>query len=631
MLVRPAARFLTGNLTVRLLHELKRRRLAQYVTAYGAGGWAVLEVLDQLIQNAIVPGFLYNVALVLFLCCIPGVFIITWYHGAKGDQVAPTIEKVLLAGVCVVALAAGGVTVRRGLAENAPTVAALDALKPTDDPRRIAVLYFEAPQDAEFLASGLTESLITELSQVQPLTVVSRNGVVPYRDSRVTADSVGRALQVGTVVEGRLAQSDSVVRISVEMTKVSDGSTIKSFNVQRPRTELFELQDELARTVALNLREAVGTELQLIEGQSGTDNVQAWELLQRAQAARDEAAELTALDDVEAARRSYEGADSLLAQAEKLDPDWVTPTTQRGWIAYDQARLGGFDRPRTAEWIRQGMEHANRALGKNSTDADALELRGTLQYWPYLINLTEEPGEAQRLFEGAERDFQASVRNNPQQASAHAALSHLLLNKGSTSLAKVEAERSYRADPYLRNANVTLWRLFFASLELQDETEARNWCNEGRRRFEDDFRFRECQVWMNVLPRGAEDPAPDIARGWELCDEWVDLAPPNVREFHRARCQIVMAMSLVRAGLPDSARHVLERSRVAPDVDPIRDLSYLEAIARTWLGDYDVALERLSEFLAANPAQAASFADDDGWWLADLRKQPGWATLVGGP
>ena len=614
---------------VNLLHELKKRRLWQFGTAYGAGGWVVLEALDQLVGNEILPGFLYQLGLVLFLSGIPGVLIVTWFHGARGDQKATRLEQALLGVVGVVGLMAGALTVRRGLADDAPARPVLETLSDTENPSRIAVLYFESDSESEFLASGLTEALIDELSAVQPLTVISRNGVAPFRNQRVTPDSVGRALRVGTLVDGRLAQSDTLIELRVELVKTTDGSSIETFTLRRPRTELFELQDELAREVANNLRAAVGAEIQILEGRAHTENVEAWELLQRAEELAAEAKELAAMEDVQSASASLTAADSLLMQAERLSPDWIEPTTRRGWLAYEQSRLGGFDRSEVADWIGTGREHANRALAKDSTDADALELRATLQYWPYLINLTEGPGDAERLFEGAERDFRASVRHNPKQASAHAALSHLLLNKGSPSQAKLAAQRSYDADPYLQNANATLWRLFFASLEMRDETEARTWCREGRRRFESDFRFRECQVWLYVLPPGGATPPPDIARGWQLCGEWVDLTPPTVRAFHRARCQMVMGMALVRAQLPDSARRVLTRARVGPDVDPIHELSYFESIARTWLGDYDEALDRLAEFLAANPGQAAGFAEGGGWWLEELEKQPGWSELVG--
>lgn len=612
-----------------LLHELKERRLAQFATAYGAGGWIVLEVIDQLVGNEILPAVTYPLALVLFLCGLPGVVIVSWFHGAKGAQESGKLEKGLLAAVALIAVVAGVLTVQRGAGADAPPVAVLENLPATEDPRRLAVMYFEDRGDAEYLAPGLTEALIDELAGIDVLHVVSRNGSAQFRESTATSDSVGRTLQVGTLVTGTVQQSGEQVRVRVELIDASEGNQLDQVDVERPRAELFELQDDLAEQVALYLRGALGDEVQRIERQVGTDDVDAWELLQRAEALEEEANDLAALGDLEGASGRFASADSVLAEAEERSPRWLTPITQRGWLAYRQARLYGFDRDLNAQWVESGMEHASRALGRDSTDANARELRGTLQYWRYLINLTDTPGEARQLFENAERDFNTSVANNPRPASALSSLSHLLMNKGSNGQAMVTARRSYETDPYLQNADVTLFRVFSAALELPDEQEARTWCLEGRRRFADEYRFRECQVWLYALPRGDAAPLPDIDHAWQLCDEIDQLSPTESREFYRKRCEVVVGMALVRANLADSARAVLERARADSEIDPIRELASFEAIARTWLGDFDEAFELLATFIAANPGQAESYGDDEGWWLADLRTDPRYATLVG--
>ena len=74
-------------------------------------------------------------------------------------------------------------------------------------PQRIAVLYFKDMSPDKrlgYLADGLTESLIDELDQVSALDVVSAAGVKQFRGSDVPRDSIARALEAGTLVEGRL-------------------------------------------------------------------------------------------------------------------------------------------------------------------------------------------------------------------------------------------------------------------------------------------------------------------------------------------------------------------------------------------------------------------------------------------
>jgi hypothetical protein len=73
------------------------------------------------------------------------------------------------------------------------------------DPSSLAVLYFDdfSPGgELEYLANGITEALIQELSRLRPLRVVSRNGVKPFRDPTIPVDSLARILGVGSLVQG---------------------------------------------------------------------------------------------------------------------------------------------------------------------------------------------------------------------------------------------------------------------------------------------------------------------------------------------------------------------------------------------------------------------------------------------
>src|SRR5438552_1664712 len=73
------------------------------------------------------------------------------------------------------------------------------------DPRHVAVLYFEDESNGKtlgYLADGLTEALIAELSRIQPLVVTSRNGVAQFRQDSIAPDSIARALDAGTLVQG---------------------------------------------------------------------------------------------------------------------------------------------------------------------------------------------------------------------------------------------------------------------------------------------------------------------------------------------------------------------------------------------------------------------------------------------
>jgi len=495
------------------------------------------------------------------------------------------------------------------------------------DPRNIAVLYFEdrsPDRGLEYLADGFTEGLIGELSQVQGLKVISRNGVRPFQGQRIAPDSISRALDVGTLVEGTIQQSGDRLRINVSMIDAADGTEIGHTTLERTQEETFALQDDVSRGVAAFLRRRLGEEVQLLESRRGTRNLAAWRKVQEAERVERGVQALLAAGDREAAALEFSRADSLLAEAARLDDKWPSPEISRGWIAYRRARelSNGFDKAHYAEWIEKGMVHAERALALAPNDPDALELRGTFRYLNYLLNLARD---AQQEVNQAEQDLVASIRANPQQASALTTLSHLLMNQGKTAQAKVQAQRAYEADPYLSNVDRTIWRLFTSSLDLDEAVEATRWCDEGRRRFPDDPRFVECQIRVPAL-RGQR---PDIPKLWRLVDEYVAKSPENLREFRRKRAGMFVAMALVRARLPDSARAVAVRSRADAEVDQSRELAWFEAIVRTFLGEKDEAIDLLSIYLASNPGQRASWARDSTWWFKDLRSDPRYRDLVG--
>jgi len=88
-----------------------------------------------------------------------------------------------------------------------------------------------------------------------------------------------------------------------------------------------------------------------------------------------------------------------------------------------------------------------------------------------------------------------------------------------------------------------------------------------------------------------------------------------------------VALALARAGLPDSARSVVEHARGEASVDPTRDLAYYEAVVRTQLSDQDEAIRLLSTYVAANPQQREAIAKDP--WFRGLRDNSRFKTLFG--
>jgi TolB-like protein len=626
-----------------LVTELKERRFVQFLGFYLAASWGTLEVLSQVTQHQVLPELVYHVALTLVICGTPGVLIVTWFHGKKGDQTMPRAERVLIGMVAIFALTASGVVVRSGLSPAEANARGI-TLEAWQDPTRVAVLYFDARGDAaaEDIALGLTEGLIDQLSEVDTLHVLTRNASETARG--MPEDSVARNLGVGTLVRGLVQIADDQVRVTIQMVEGATGKQLESRTIDSPRANLFALQDSISAQVAIFLRERIGREVARVEAQSGTESVEAWELVQRAERTAAGALELAAQGEAHGAGDQFAEADAFLAQAEELDPEWTLPITRRGWNEYRHARAYGLDPQPQVAITERALGHAERALAIDPRDGEALELRGTVTYWRALLNIVGHD-QQHAVVDAAEDDLKAATAANRRPASAFASLSHLLLSNGDIAGAKLAAQRSYEEDPFLANVSLTLWRLASTSWDLGSVTEAEKWCQEGFRRFPDDFRFRQCQLQMY----GLGGYPSDVPKAWTLMQGFVAHAPPPLRPLAEKQGLMYMAMALVRANLPDSAKAVAVRGRAGLDVDPGQETAYWEAIVRLWLArmhaersqqqeadeQWEEVVRLMGLAMAANPAMLEGFRNDaqngrsDKWYLEGLVTHPGFRALVG--
>jgi TolB-like protein/tRNA A-37 threonylcarbamoyl transferase component Bud32 len=496
------------------------------------------------------------------------------------------------------------------------------------DPHRIAVLYFgsEAKGDSlRYLADGLTEGLIRELDQVQGLDVISKGGVAPFREDSIPRDSVARALRVGTLVTGEVEQERGRIRVTTRLVDGSSGAEYARASFEQPAGNLLSVQDTLTQKVASLIRERLGQEVRLREQRNRTESVEAWALVQRAEQARKQAETLVQKQDTSGAvGKRFDQADSAYALAQAADPKWAEPLVGRAWVAYRRSRIVNFDAVAAKPWIEKGEKFAENALALDSQNPDALEARGSLRYWKWILALEPDATAAKRLLSAAQSDLETAVKVRPTQAGAWAMLSHLYGQTAGETDAKLAARRAYEADVYLSNADVILNRLFLASYDLEQFVDAVHWCEEGQRRFPTDFKFVRCQLWL--MTSRAKDP--DVALAWKLADSLPKVALAAERGYYKVEGRLATAAVLARAGQADSARHVLQRSHGGVDVDPDRELLVMEGFVHLLLADKDGALKALKAYLAANPARRAGLAEDPGWWYRSLQDDPRFQALV---
>ncbi len=606
-------------------NELKQRRITQVVLTYVAVGWMALAGVDQVVDREVLPEIVYRLALLVYAGGVPAALILGWYHGEKGRQQVTVLETVLLAVVFVVTGVAGvGVVRSYNAAQSVLPRGALNALY---DPRRVAVLYFDdftGSDDLGHVADGLTEALIDELDRIGELDVVSRNGVSPYRGTEAVPDEVGRELNAGSVIWGSVERAGERLRVSVRLVDTESGVDMGRTSFALPEEDLLAARDSLTTRSAQFLRERLGEEVRVRERRAGTDVVEAWTHVQRAERLRKDAREAS-LDDADEALTLLIRSDSLLRAAESLDPSWTEPTALRADVALQRA-VGAHAVEDALEAIRSGVELAERSVERDPNHAGAWEALGTLRHFHWFLNVSPTQQERTALLDAAQSDLERAVDLDATLASALNRLSQIYYYERADAIrGALTARQALLADSYLRDAPRTLDRLFWAHYDLGQFAEAGRTCREAAARFAEDFRFTQCELWMMITPTVDPDPAT----AWTLQQRIDSLAPPAARAFQNRVARTVVGGVLARANLPDSARSVLIEARAGPEIDPGQELPGYEAIMWAILGDRDEAVRQLMRYVSANPDHRRFQVQGDlHWWWRALRDHPEFSALA---
>ncbi len=132
--------------------------------------------------------------------------------------------------------------------------AATPALRPE---KSLAVLYFanlSGDKEDEYFRDGMTEDVITELSKIQELRLFPRSGVFAFRDKLLPATQIGQQLGAAYVLEGSIRRAGQRLRITAQLAETRTGHSVWAERYDRQLQDVFEIQDEIAQSIARALR-----------------------------------------------------------------------------------------------------------------------------------------------------------------------------------------------------------------------------------------------------------------------------------------------------------------------------------------------------------------------------------------
>jgi serine/threonine protein kinase/Tfp pilus assembly protein PilF len=147
-------------------------------------------------------------------------------------------------------------------------------------PASIAVLPFaniSADPDNQYFSDGLAEDLIIALARLSGLRVVSRTSSFRFRGGEADIRDIGRKLGVGAILEGSVRRAGARLRVTAQLTSAEDGYQIWSERYDREMSDVFEIQDEIVRSIVNTVAPALSGETSGIVRRA-TENLQAYEL-----------------------------------------------------------------------------------------------------------------------------------------------------------------------------------------------------------------------------------------------------------------------------------------------------------------------------------------------------------------
>jgi len=324
---------------------------------------------------------------------------------------------------------------RVGVDDNgrAATDAAGEVLPHSDKPS-IAVLPFTNMSDdleQEYFSDGISEDIITVLSQVSDLLVIARNSTFVYKDKVTDVKQIGRDLGARYVLEGSVRRAGNRLRITSQLIDASDGHHLWAERYDRRVDDLFDVQDDITRNVATALQVALDWGGTSRDWMNGTQNFEAWQLGARA---LKHWYKFNPLDNAEARRLSEQALDIV--------PDMAAAKAMLAWTYWLEARY--FHPPNPEEIMQQVDRLAEEVMTSGKAPAQAYHLKGAL----HMVR-----GESEMAIEALSR----AVELVPSNAEMHGFLAIVLVYAGRATDAVASAKMAMRLSP--RCPEFVLWAL----------------------------------------------------------------------------------------------------------------------------------------------------------------------------
>lgn len=455
---------------------------------------------------------------------------------------------------------------------------------PRDGPAGLAVLPFTnmSPDTADmYFADGLTEELITVLSQLRELRVIARTSVMQYKSTAKSVSQIGSELGVSSVLEGSVRRAGDRLRITAQLIDVGSQGHRWSKSYDRVLDDIFEVQTEIAKQVADALRLELGPTDRVrldsrysIRADSYLAYLKGRTLMHSATGTNE--------PTLRAAQAQFETAISLDPRNAAAYAGSAGVVTRLGWWHRDVP---------PEESHATAMRLTKRAIELDPNLAEAHESLGLLLW-----------GES---IDQAEKEFRLALSLNPSFSEAHNSLANLLQDDNRPEEALVEFALAEEADPHWRLnlyhlSNLLIWLGRFDEAFAKIEKIGTLIPDEGKARSEYHLERADFYLSRSDLVHSLEEI--------ELAQQ-AGAAPRDI--------ELARALYYAAAGESEKARPILRHDETLQD-RPVK----AQFIARVYaeLGDLDGCFRWMNKAAATKNLSLQRWRLDPR--LAAVRRDP---------
>lgn len=207
--------------------QLKERKVIRVAIAYVLVGWVMMQIGEVSFEALGLPAWTLSLLIVLVLLGFPLALILAWAYeltpqGIRKDP-AGNIEAV---------------TDVEDYLAGAPSIAVL----PFDD--------MSPKGNQAYFCEGMAEEILNALCKIANLRVASRVAAFQFGAKRADIHEIGKKLKVQTVLEGSVRKAGDNLRITAQLVNTSDGYHLWSRQYDRRLEDIFEIQEEIANSIA---------------------------------------------------------------------------------------------------------------------------------------------------------------------------------------------------------------------------------------------------------------------------------------------------------------------------------------------------------------------------------------------